>query len=189
MGSGNLYADFDFDMLDKDNKFYFNARLGSMDAKAFNNILEATAHVSVKSGQVKSLNLQGTANNVYAFGDMSFIYNNLKVETLNKKTLENKGMGKVIKTFFANAFVVKKNNSRIKFIGRRGGMYFERDQSRITLDYAAKTAISGIVSSIGAKNNNKEIKQIAKNNKAARDLEIKQQKELEKAAKKKAKKD
>lgn len=188
MGSGNLYADMNFDMLDPNNLFFFDARLGPMDAKAFNNILEATAQVSVKNGAIKSLNLHATGNKKYAYGDMSFIYNNLKVETLNKKTLENKGMGKVIKTFFANAFVVKKNNSRIKFISRRGGMYYERDISRVILDYMAKTAISGVVSSIGAKSNNKQIKQIAKDNKAARDLELKQQKELDKAAKKAAKK-
>ena len=187
MGSGNLYAEFGFDMLDEHNLFFFDARLGNMDAKAFNNILEATAHVSVKSGEVKSLNLSAKGNKSYAYGDMSFIYNNLKVETLNKKTLEHKGMGKVLKTFFANAFVVKKNNSRIKFISRRGGMYYERDISRITLDYAAKTALSGIVSSIGAKSNRKQIKQIQKDNKAARDLELKQQKELKKATKKKGK--
>ncbi len=189
MGSGNLFAEFKFDMLDKDNLFFFDARLGSMDAKAFNNILEAAAFVKVKSGVVRSLNLHATGNKSYAYGDMSFIYSNLKVETINKKTLENKGMGKVLKTFFANAFVVKKNNSRIKFITRRGGMYYERDISRITLDYMAKTALSGVVSSIGAKSNQKQIKQIAKDNKAARDLELKQQKELDKAAKKKAKKE
>lgn len=186
MGSGNLYAEFGFDMLDEHNLFFFDARLGAMDAKAFNNILEATAHVSVKSGEVKSLNLSAKGNKSYAYGDMSFIYNNLKVETINKKTLEHKGMGKVLKTFFANAFVVKKNNSRIKFISRRGGMYYERDVSRITLDYVAKTALSGIVSSIGAKSNRKQIKQIQKDNKAARDLELKQQKELKKATKKKS---
>ncbi len=188
MGSGNLYAEFDFDMLNKDNLFFFDARLGPMDAKAFNNILEAAAFVKVKSGEVRSLNLHATGNKKYAYGDMSFIYNDLKIETINKKTLETKGMGKVIKTFFANAFVVKKNNSRIKFISRRGGMYYERDISRVILDYMAKTAISGLVSSIGAKSNNKQIKQITKDNKAARDLELKQEKERKKAAKKEAKK-
>ena len=184
MGSGDLYSEFYFDMLDKNNNFYFDARLGKMSAKAFNNILEATAHVSVTSGNITSLNLQATGNKTYAMGDMSFIYDDLKVETINKKTLENKGMGKVLKTFFANAFVVKKKNSRIKLLRRRGGMYYERDVSRVSIDYAAKTALSGVVSSIGAKSNAKEIKQITKENKAARDLEIKQQKELEKAAKK-----
>ncbi len=188
MGSGNLYTEMDFDMLDKNNLFFFTARLGAMDAKAFNNILQAAAFVKVSSGEIKSLNLQATGNKKYAYGDMSFIYNNLKIETINKKTLETKGMGKVIKTFFANAFVVKKKNSRVKFLRRRGGMYYERDISRVTIDYMAKTAISGLVSSIGAKSNNKQIKQIAKDNKAARDLELKQEKELKKAAKKEAKK-
>ena len=159
-----------------------------MDAKAFNNILEATAHVSVKSGDIKSLNLQATGNKSYAYGNMSFIYSDLKVETVNKETLDKKGMGNALKSFFANAFVVKKKNSRIKLLGRRGEMYYERDASRVTIDYAAKTAISGLVSSIGAKNNRKQIKQINKNNKAARDLELKHQKEMDKEAKKKAKK-
>ncbi len=188
MGSGNLYAEMDFDMLDKNNLFFFTARLGAMDAKAFNNILEAAAFVKVSSGEIKSLNLQATGNKKYAYGDMSFIYNDLKIETINKKTLETKGMGKIIKTFFANAFVVKKKNSRVKFLRRRGGMYYERDISRVTIDYMAKTAISGLVSSIGAKSNNKQIKQITKDNKAARDLELKQEKELKKAAKKELKK-
>lgn len=189
MGSGNLFAEMNFDMLDVNNLFFFDARLGSMDAKAFNNILEAAAFVKVKNGEIRSLNLHATGNKKYAYGDMSFIYNDLKIETINKKTLETKGMGKVLKTFFANAFVVKKNNSRIKFITRRGGMYYERNTGRITLDYMAKTALSGVVSSIGAKSNRKQIKQITKDNKAARDLELKQQKELDKAAKKKAKKE
>lgn len=189
MGSGSLYANFDFDMLDANNHFSFDARLGTMDAQEFNGILEATAHVSVKSGDIKSINLQATGNKSYAYGNMSFIYSNLKVETVNKETLDKKGMGNALKTFFANAFVVKKKNSRLKLLGRRGEMYYERDQSRITLDYMAKTAISGVVSSIGAKNNRKEIKQINKDNKAARDLELKHQKELQKADKKKAKKE
>ena len=189
MNSGDLYAEFEFDMLDPNRLFFFDARLGPMNANAFNNILEATAFVKVKSGQIKSINLHATGNKSYAYGDMSFIYSNLKVETINKKTLENKGMGKVLKTFFANAFVVKKNNSRLKLLARRGGMYYERDPSRITLDYMAKTALSGVVSSIGAKSNRKQIKQIQKDNKAARDLELKQQKEATKAAKKKARKE
>jgi len=184
MGSGSLNVKFDFDMLDENNLFAFDAQLDAMDAQEFNSILEATALVSVKSGAIKSIKLEAIGNKSYTYGNMSFIYNNLKVETVNKETLDKKGMGNAIKTFFANAFVVKKNNSRIKLLGRRGEMYYERDKSRITLDYMAKTAISGVVSSIGAKNNRKEIKQINKNNKDARDLELKQQKELEKAVKK-----
>ena len=63
-------------------------------------------------------------------------------------------------------------------------MYYERDPSRISLDYAAKTALSGVVSSIGARNNSKEIKRVQKEQQEKRDDELKLKKEQEKAAKK-----
>lgn len=187
MGSGDLKANFTFDMLDPDNVFFFDARLGAMQASEFNDILEATAFVRVKSGSIRSINLQASANSSYAYGNMSFLYNNLKVETINKKNLKTKGMGKVLKTFFANTFVVKKNNSKYRLFGRRGSMYYERDPARISIDYAAKTALSGVVSSIGARNNRKEIKRIQKEDKQKRDIELKLKKEQQKAAKKAAK--
>ena len=93
-------------------------------------------------------------------------------------------MGVTLKSFFANTFVVKKNNSKYKLFGRRGSMYYERDPSRISLDYAAKTALSGVVSSIGARNNSKEIKRVQKEQQEKRDDELKLKKEQEKAAKK-----
>ena len=184
MGKGNLSANLAFDMIAPDNLFFFDARLGSMDAREFNNILEATAFVKVRSGTIKSINLQATANSSYAYGNMSFLYNNLKVEAYNKKNLKTKGMGVTLKSFFANTFVVKKNNSKYKLFGRRGSMYYERDPSRISLDYAAKTALSGVVSSIGARNNSKEIKRVQKEQQEKRDDELKLKKEQEKAAKK-----
>ena len=96
-------------------------------------------------------------------------------------------MGVTLKSFFANTFVVKKNNSKYRLFGRRGSMYYERDPSRISLDYAAKTALSGVVSSIGARNNSKEIKRVQKEEKQKRDTELKNQKDMQKAAKKTAK--
>ena len=187
MGKGDLRANFAFNMFDPDDQFFFDARLGAMDAQEFNNILEATAFVSVKSGKIKSINLQATANSSYAYGNMQFLYSNLKVETYNKKNLKTKGMGVTLKSFFANTFVVKKNNSKYRLFGRRGSMYYERDPSRISLDYAAKTALSGVVSSIGARNNSKEIKRVQKEEKQKRDTELKNQKDMQKAAKKTAK--
>jgi hypothetical protein len=59
-------------------------------------------------------------------------------------------------------------------------MFFERDTQKIIIDYVAKTAMSGVVSSIGARNFRKEIKQIQK--------ETRKQIEDEKDAQKKANK-
>ena len=180
---GDLSANFNFDLNDDDNGFIFDARLGAMEAQAFNEILEPTAFVKVESGKIKELKLEAQGDNYYATGNMRFEYNSLKVSTINRKNLKTTGMGKVIKTFFANAFVVKKNNPAFKFFPRDGAMYFERDPQKVVIDYVTKTAISGIVSSIGARDARKDIKRIQKESKKQKDDE---RKALKKAGKKSA---
>ncbi len=173
--SGKLAANFNFDMLDPTNAFIFDAHLGPMKAREFNSILSALAFVNIESGEVKDLSLEAMGDNYYATGNMRFIYNDLKVSTINKKNLKTKGMGKVIKTFFANAFVVKKNNPSFKVFPRDGAMYYERDPQKIIIDYVTKTALSGVVSSIGARNARKDIKRIQKESKKRKDEEKKAQ--------------
>jgi len=182
MGKGNLTANFNFDMGDENNSFIYNAHLGSMNAAEFNSILNALAFVSVESGKIKDLSLEAKGDSYYATGKMRFQYNDLKVSTINKKNLKTKGMGKVIKTFFANAFVVKKNNPALKLFPREGDMYYERDPQKIIIDYVTKTALSGVVSSIGARNIRKDIKRIQRESKKQKDEE---RKALKKAGKNK----
>ncbi len=179
MGKGPLTAHFTFDLFDEDNEFLFDGHLaGPMDAREFNSILTAMAFVKVESGIIKDLKLQAKGDNLYATGNMIFLYNDLKVSTINKKNLKTTGMGKVLKTFFANTFVVKKNNPALKFFPREGAMYYERNPQKIIFDYITKTTLSGIVSSIGARNARKDIKRIQR--------ESKKQKEAERKALRKA---
>jgi hypothetical protein len=178
MGKGLLTANFDFDLGDPDQRFIFDGHLTPMSAREFNSLLEATAYVSIESGNIKEIELAAEGDENYAMGNMVFEYSNLKVSTITKKNLKTTGMGKVIKTFFANAFVVKKNNPTFKFFPRSGAMYFERDPQRIVIDYIAKTAMSGIVSSIGARNVRKDIKRIQNESKKEKDA---QRKALKKA--------
>ena len=179
MGKGPLTAHFTFDLFDEDNEFLFDGHLaGPMDAREFNSILSAMAFVKIESGTIKDLKLQAKGDNLYATGNMIFLYNDLKVSTINKKNLKTTGMGKVLKTFFANTFVVKKNNPALKFFPREGAMYYERNPQKIIFDYIIKTTLSGIVSSIGARNARKDIKRIQR--------ESKKQKEAERKALRKA---
>jgi len=173
MGKGMLTANFNFDMNDEHNGFIFDAQLEEMSAREFNGILEAMASVSIESGNIQNISLSAAGDNDYATGNMRFEYTDLKVSTINKKTLKTTGMGKVIKTFFANAFVVKKNNPTFKIFPRDGAMYYERDPQKIIIDYVAKTAISGIISSIGARDARKDIKRIQKESKKQKDDERK----------------
>ena len=182
MNNGLLEANFNFNMLDSDNNFKFDAHLNSMSAEDFNSLLEATAYVKIESGDIKDIKLAASGDNYYATGKMTFQYSNLKVSTINKRNLKTTGMGKVIKTFFANAFVVRKNNPAVKFFPRVGDMFYERDTQKIIIDYVAKTAMSGVVSSIGARNFRKEIKQIKKDTRKQLDDEKKVQRKADKTS-------
>ena len=182
MNDGLLTANFTFNMIDPENSFAFDGHLTSMSARDFNSLLEATAYVKIESGDIKDIDLSAAGDNFYALGKMTFQYNDLKVSTINKRNLKTTGMGKVVKTFFANAFVVKKNNPSVKFFPRVGDMYYERDTQKIIIDYVTKTAMSGIVSSIGARNFRKEIKKIQKESKKQLDEEKKAQKKAERMA-------
>ncbi|MEN8250887.1 MAG: hypothetical protein ABFS32_18285, partial [Bacteroidota bacterium] len=173
LGKGLLTADFNFDMLDENNRFIFDAHLSEMDANEFNSLLEATAYVKVSSGKVKDITLEAAGDDYYAMGNMRFVYNDLKVATVSRKNLKTKGMGNVIRSFFANSFVVKKNNPSIRFFPREGAMYYERDTQKIIIDYATKTALSGIVSSIGGRNARKDIKKMQKEDQKKKDEERK----------------
>jgi len=175
MNEGLLTTNFTFLLHDPDNRFIFDAHLTKMGMKAFNSILEASAFVTVNSGEVKSVKLKAEGDENYALGKMTFLYNNLKISTINKKNLKTTGMGKVIKTFFANAFVVKKNNPNYKIFPREGDMYYERNPQKAIFDYAEKTAMSGVVSSIGGRSNRKEIKRIQKESQQLQEINLQKQ--------------
>ena len=168
---GKLTAHFNFLMNDPDNKFYWDLKFTSMPANEFNNILEEAAYVSIASGRIKSITLNAEADNDYATGKMKFLYNDLKVSVIKRKNMKTSGLGPGLLSFFANTFVVKKNNPNARVFVRQGDMYYERDERKVVFDYLVKTALNGIISSIGASSNRKELKKIKKAGKKKQDEE------------------
>jgi hypothetical protein len=161
MNEGNLDLYIQFDLREEKYPFYISARLSEMDLTSFNKMLEPNAFVIIKKGKNKSLTMSANANDDLAIGEMSFLYHDLKVSLVNKNTFGNKGMGPVIGSFFANAFIINKNNPRL-LMTKDGYIYFERNKYRSVFNYWAKIFFSGIVSGIGAKSNKKEIKKYEK---------------------------
>jgi len=157
MGKGDLEAEFRFDLNNPNHNFTIDATLQKMDLRAFNDLLEPIFRVKVRSGQGEQLTMQADANAELSIGSMNFLYNDLKVSILNKETYDARGMGVSISSFFANTFFIHKNNPRL-FFKKQGHIYYERDSSRSIFNYWAKIFFSGIVSSISAKSNKKEIR-------------------------------
>ncbi len=157
MDKGYIQAAFDFDLSDKNYKHQFGATIDQFDLDEFNRILSPNAFVKIKSGVNEKIILNVQANNDYSMGSMKFYYNNLKIALLNKNTETPKGVGKAIGSFFANTFIINTNNPHLVFV-KKGNIFFERDKSKSIFNYWSKTFLSGVVSSIGAKNNKKEIR-------------------------------
>ena len=179
MGSGNMQIDIEFDLTDPDFKHSYSGVLSNMDLATLNKIMEPNIRVHIKSGQISKMNFNVEGDEYYTIGVMEMMYRDLHVNLIGKKKGTTSAMGPAMGSFFANTFIINRNNPRFLFV-RKGDIYSERDTTKSFFNYLAKTMLSGVVSSIGAKNNKKEIRQANK--------EARLKKEIEKKEKKKKKK-
>ena len=136
--------------------------VSDFDLVTLNQMLGPVAGVNIRSGYGEKIEFDFLADAKVASGDMRFRYDDLKIDILNKKTHEAHGLGRGIKTFFANTFVVKKKNSGFAFFVKKGQIFYERDTSRAIFNYWGKALISGAVSSIGINKSDKAAKRYQK---------------------------
>lgn len=157
-GSGNIAASLHFDQQSEQGAFTGEGYLGHMDLTAFNEYLEPVAFTSVRSGNANNMKITFEADEQFAFGDMKFDYQKLKLMFLNKDREDGRGLGVALKTFLANSVVNSKNPRWL--ITKTGDVYYERDTAKEIFHYLGRIALSGLVSSIGVDKNKKIIRQI-----------------------------
>ncbi len=174
MGQAQVYINTYADMLDEKGKFFMDGKVESFPLTVLNPMLEHVAFVRVRSGDTKKIEFELEADDEYAVGEMKFFYEDLKISLVSKKTESDKGMGPALGSFFANTFIVNSNNPNFLFV-RNGDIYFERDKQKSIFNYWSKTFLSGVVSSIGAKSNKKDIKK--KNKEALKRLKMERKEE------------
>jgi len=175
-GKGNIKAEFLFNLVDMENIHSYGIEVDAFDLTEFNRMMVPAASVQISSGKNEKIIMTARANEDYSYGEMKFYYEDLKITLLNRETETPKGIGNVLGSFFANTFIIKSNNPN-NLILRKGDIFFERDKKRAIFNYWTKTFLSGVVSSIGAVNNKKKIKQMQEENlkqiKAHKELEAK----------------
>jgi hypothetical protein len=183
MGKGKLQADFEFDLSDHINGHHkYSAFLSEMPITEFNKMLEVQGHAFIKSGEVTEVNMHVEGNRDYVIGDMQFLYEDLHFNLIGKKSGTTTSMGPAIGSFFANTFIVNRNNPKLLFV-RKGNIYYERDSSKSVLNYITKATLSGVISSIGARDNRKYIRRA---NKEAKEKQDKKRSKREKTKGKEA---
>ncbi len=151
-----------FDQKGPNYPYRMQGSVSDFDLVTLNQMLGPVAGVNIRSGYGEKIEFDFLADAKVASGDMRFRYDDLKIDILNKKTHEAHGLGRGIKTFFANTFVVKKKNSGFAFFVKKGQIFYERDTSRAIFNYWGKALISGAVSSIGINKSDKAAKRYQK---------------------------
>lgn len=167
MGHGELTLNATANLKDEKGSFLVVGKLDKMDLTELNRMMEHVAFVKIRSGVNNKMEFSVEANEDFALGEMKFFYEDLKISMISKKDESEKGMGPALGSFFANAFIINSNNPRWLFV-RDGNIFYERNTNRSIFNYLSKSVLSGVVSSIGARSNKRDIKR--KNKEAIRQL-------------------
>ena len=154
-GQAPLNLSMSFDMKAKDGSFTVGGKLGVTPLTVFNDMTIHNANIEVREGTCNSLLFNIKADDKVAYGNMEFRYEDLKVFMLKDPSKKGSGSEKSLLSFFANTFVINKNNPHL-FRFREGKIYFDRNPNKSIFNYWTKAFLSGIVASIGVNNNKKE---------------------------------
>ncbi|MBD1393985.1 hypothetical protein [Mucilaginibacter glaciei] len=110
MERGRLRLQFTFDLTNADNSYSYKGHMGMFDLPRVNKAAMPLAMVKITSGKVNSIDFDLHATNKTTTGNVSLLYENLKVNLLRPDTA-NKGYSKkTLASLFANSLVIEHDN-------------------------------------------------------------------------------
>lgn len=131
-------------------EFYTSGTLGPHELPIWNSILtNYKTPMQIKTGRAKSATFSFTANATKGTGTMTFIYSDLKVNTLNSQH-ETGGVKNAVKTFVANRIIIDEDNPHHDVL-RIGKIDFPRNPERNFISYVYHMIFDGMESSVGLK--------------------------------------
>ena len=146
-----LDVDWTFNLLDKNGKFNVRGTLGKIDAKKLNELTEPMGPASIKEGMINNLAFNLNGNNYDMDGDVTFLYENLKVTLLEKDDKEPTKMEKARTMSFLANLIIKNDNPKKKEEPRKTKPHFDRDTNRSIFHLTWKTLFKGVRETVGIK--------------------------------------
>jgi hypothetical protein len=110
MNRGEFNVLFHFNLTDKNAAYTYKGNLGPMDLKMVNPAAMPLAMVKINAGHLKQLSFDFKANGQTASGEVSVLYNDLKVTVLKADTEDEKLKRMTIASLYANVFIIKHDN-------------------------------------------------------------------------------
>jgi hypothetical protein len=111
LGTSKVSLNGKFYMTDHSGKFELNGRVGAMNAKLLNPLLEAEAMARIREGTIQGLDFSLTGNRQSVGGRVNLLYDDFHLDVLEKDNGATKKDRKFITTVFAN---IKARNANPK---------------------------------------------------------------------------
>jgi len=143
-------ARFAFDLLSyKTGKFSSNISIAGFEGNKVNDIAQPLGLLKIENGIVKNFKLNMQGNEHSASGKVLLLYNDLKISIYEKEKDEQGLDKKGIIGFLANTFVIKDDNPNKNNPPRNPPAEFQRDPQTGFFNLVWKTALNGILKTIG----------------------------------------
>lgn len=147
MSKGKVNLTLKARIFDTQNSFAMNGSLSGMEASELNPILEKSASVSITSGKINNMNFGFSANHKKATGNMNLLYEELKIDIMDRQTGETNALKEQIKSLVANIIVIKSNPMPGEEV-RPGIIEYERDPERYFFGNFFRSLLSGIKTTV-----------------------------------------
>jgi len=155
MGQAPVKATFRFNLARaKEGVFTTDASMGSMDATQLNQLCTALGRFSIDKGHINSLTAHIEGDNNGAAGNVTFLYDDLKISILKKEEGKDSAILKKrgLLSFIANTFVIKNSNPARNNEARTESCQFTRDKTKSFFNLVWKTVEDGVKKTAGYKN-------------------------------------
>ncbi|SEA21951.1 hypothetical protein [Pedobacter hartonius] len=149
MGKGKLHVNFRFDLNAKNGAFSYDGQLTDMEGPVLNKITKPLGLVQVKSGEVKKLTFNVTADETQAKGKLAFAYNDLSIGLLKKVQGKNRLVKQGLISMLANALVINPANPNIAGQFITAPIDFHRDPTTSFFSFIWQSLFQGIKYTVG----------------------------------------
>jgi len=139
-------------LLDKNGKHRLEGTFGPGNPATINSILEPTAFISIKEGDLQKSDFRMELNGTEATGNLNLRYSNFKVDVLSNGKEKKQTFRKKILSKIANKVVIKSDNPKEGEELRPGPIHVIRSKKRSVINYWKDCIVSGFRSAAGVEN-------------------------------------
>jgi hypothetical protein len=148
MGTGKISVDAVYFVTDKNGRFTLEGRIGPMDLKAVNQMIEPATQVALKNGKINEVFFTIKGNDFDGTGEVIAKYENLEIEILDKNFQHKQNVFRKLGAFLANKLVIKSQNPNKRGELKKGAVYERRNTTKFIFHYWWQLLLSGLKSTI-----------------------------------------